>query len=238
MDPTNYFLNTDFNGATLSERITQAQFQSDVAETLRVAMQSDINMRSLVKDLSQYTDQDQLKGSIREIISAARKSGGDPAELKRLLDNYPDLEDGASALDKAYAKVVKAAATLSEDALDSAVENAIEKKAMSNAYRIATTEINRAYNQGVFERASDDEDCLAMEVNLSSAENNCDDCIDLAETDNGAGPGIYDMDDVPELPIHPHCRCLLTPVYKLPEGVDEEDIDTGNHEYDTMEEMD
>lgn len=77
-----------------------------------------------------------------------------------------------------------------------------------------------------------------MQLILSSAGNNCEDCEELADTDNGAGPGVWPMDQVPVTPVHPRCRCLLLPVYRLPEGADEDfNADPEDYEGGFMEPM-
>ena len=238
-----WFLNHYFpdDPLTLSKRVTALKFQDQVAESIRANMAAGANLRSLADELSDYTTVEDVNKTIREIERMARRViAGDTeeyAEFQKLVRSARDdalamIESNQpSKLGKAYARVSDAAESLNEAALDRAIENALEKKALSNAFRIATTEISKAVNVGEFTRASDDEDCLAMELVLSPAGNNCDDCVDLAETDNGAGPGIWPMDQVPATPIHPRCRCRLLPVYKLPEdtdpdfGVDSEDYD-------------
>lgn len=209
-----WFLNQYFPNSPLplSKSITSLKWQEQVAETIRVNLAGGADLRRLAGTLSEYTTEEDVSSSIRKIERMARRIiGGDSSEyaaFQRLTrkveaDAADMIEAGySSKLGKAYAKVATAAESLSEEALDRAIENAIEKKALSNAFRLATTEINKAINLGAYTRAQRDEDCLAMEIVLSSAGNNCDDCIELAETDNGAGPGIWPMDQVPSIPAH------------------------------------
>lgn len=37
----------------------------------------------------------------------------------------------------------------------------------------------------------------------------CQECRKIADKDNGYGQGIYLLDDVPDLPVHPNCRCSI-----------------------------
>ena len=244
-----WFLNQYFPGipVPLSKSITALKWQDQVAESIRVNMDSGIDLVKLTKGLSNYTTVEDISGQMREIERLARAAiGGDTSEFadfQRLLrrsrsDIAGMIESNApSKLGKAYEKVINAAENLNEKALDKAIENAIDKKALSNAFRIATTEINRAANLGEYTRALDDEDCVAMKWVLSAAGNNCDDCIDLAETDNGAGPGVWPMDNVPDYP-HPRCRCQLFPVYKLPEGTDPDfSVDAEDYDGEFMERL-
>ena len=228
----NWFLNQYFpkSTLTLSKSITQLKWQEQISETIRANMDNGAQLLKLSKDLSQYTTEEDVSGSIREIERIAKKIiGGDTSEYAAFQKLARKVESDAeemiqanapSKLGKAYARVVKAAESLKEDALDAAIDNAIEKKALSNAFRLATTEINKAINLGEYTQAQRDDDCLGMEIVLSSAGNNCEDCVDLAETDNGAGPGVWPMDQVPFLPAHPRCRCLVLPVYKIPDKTD------------------
>lgn len=244
----NWFLNQYFpgTGTNLSKSITSLKWQASVSETIRLNLSGGASLRRLTAELANYTTEEDIAGGIREIERMARRIiGGDTAEYaafqrltrKTEAEAMEMVEAGyVSKLGKAYAKVAVAAESLSDEALDRAIENAIEKKALSNAFRLATTEINKAINLGAYTRAVRDEDAVAMQLILSSAGNNCDDCIELAETDNGAGPGVWPMEEVPQTPIHPRCRCLLLPVYRLPEGADEDfSVDPDDYEGEFMQ---
>ena len=244
----NWWLNHYFRGQdmNLSERITALRFQEQVAETIRINMNAGLKLVSLTKEVSQYTTGEDVAGWVRDVERAGRlaSAGNMTAMIEfkstitsmkaEILDN---LEAGnATKLQKAYLKVIKAAENMSEDGLDKAIENAIEKKALYNAFRIAQTETNRAYNMGAYTRALADPDAEAMQLDLSYIGNNCDECTDLAEQDNGAGQGVYPFDQVPETPIHPNCRCILSPVYRLPDGIDAEDMEVEG-DFEKMEKM-
>jgi hypothetical protein len=243
LDLRGFLLGNYFPGdsLSLSERLYSPAMVNAIAEDLRVAMSGQLKFRDLVKDLSNYTTAEDLKKPIREIVSAARQvmrgDMSDAADLKKLLNAYPDLTEDPSALDKAYNKIVTAADNLSSDMLDKAVDNALDKKALSNAFRLAVTETNRAYNIGAFTEAVNDEDCVAGQFDVSTSVENCEICLELSERDNGAGPGIYSLDNFPAIPIHPHCFCVFTPVYKLPGDMSGDDLETGS-DYDVMTAMD
>jgi hypothetical protein len=246
----NFFLHkyTAGDPLTLSQRVTALKWQETVAETIRVNMAAGADLTRLTKELSQYTTVEDVNKTITEIERMARRIiGGDTAEYATFQRMTRSVKDDAlqmieandvSRLGKAYAKVANAADSLKESGLDMAIENAIEKKALSNAFRLATTEINKTVNLGSFSRAVADEDVEAMELVLSSAGNNCEECEELAELDNGAGPGIYPIDEVPETPVHPRCRCLLLPVYKLQKGADPDfSVDSDDYDGDFMQPM-
>ena len=244
-----YFLNQYFpdNPLNLSQSITALKFQDQIAEDIRANMEGGTNLLQLTKGLSEFTTGEGLPEYMQEIERQARRIiGGDTSEyaaFQRLCrSTQADVLDmiqanAPSKLGKAYAKLIDAASNLKETALDAAIDNAIDKKALSNAFRIATTEINKALNIGEYTRAKNDPDCVAMEIELSSAGNNCEDCEELAETDNGAGPGIWPLDQVPQTPVHPRCRCLLLPVYVLAEGVDPDFTAEEDYDWEFMEEM-
>jgi hypothetical protein len=236
-----WFLNNHFDGElSLSERITALRVQDQVIETIRVNLANANRLTQMTEELANFTTEEDIAPRVRVLEQLARRViGGDVAaynDYQRSIKAVKNSLGDESKLDRAYAGVVRASEALNEAGLDMAIENAIDKKAMSNAFRIATTEFNRAYNMGVYTRAKADEDCLAMQLDLSSAGDNCDECVDLATADNGAGPGIYPMDETPETPVHPHCLCLLTPVYRLPNDMDPDELETDG-DFDTMEEI-
>lgn len=242
----NFWLNENFDsGLTLSERVTNLNLIDTVAETIRLNMEEAEGLTSLVSELSEYTTEEDLRTGIRELERVARRViKGDLnslQEFKSVLSREQraiaeNLSGGnASKLQKSYAKVVDAAAKLNSAGLDKAIEYAIDKKAESNAFRLAATEINKAYNKGVYSRALQDEDVVAMRLELTETEGTCEECEDLANADNGAGVGVYPLDNCPKTPIHPNCRCTLTEVYKLPDGADEDFEADGD--FDKMEAM-
>jgi hypothetical protein len=116
------------------------------------------------------------------------------------------LEGDETVLQRSYMRVVKAAEKLNEKGLNSAIENAIDKKARSNAFRIAHNEAARAYGIGFRTRVKRDEDATGATWELSSGEGHCDECEAL----DGRN---FAIDDLPEYPAHPNCECLLTVFY-------------------------
>jgi hypothetical protein len=244
-----YFLNQYFPDSplNLSQRITALRWQDRIGEDIRANMEGGTNLVDLTKGLSALTTEEGLPQYMQEIERQARRiMGGDNSDyaaFQRLCrstraDVTEMIQSNApSKLGKAYAKLIDAASSLKEKALDAAIDSAIDKKALSNAFSLATSEIDKALNLGEYTRARNDPDCDAMEVALSSAGNNCEDCEELAETDNGAGPGIWPMGQVPFLPNHPRCRCILLPVYRLAEGTDPDFTATEDYDGDFMQEL-
>lgn len=248
LEQRNWYFNKYWAGddLNLSDRITAFAVQDQVIEDIRLNLQSGNQLSELVETLSANTTQENIAGTIRDIERQARQViSGDTSEFKQFQSDLKSarreiessIADNPTKLKKAYLRVVNAAEKLKEDGLDKAIENAVDKKVMYNAYRLALTETNRAYNAGIFTEAKDDPDADAIQLNLSYGRNNCDICQELAEQDNGAGPGIYAFEDCPATPIHPNCNCILTPVYRLPEGMTADDLDSGRGDYEKMEEI-
>lgn len=77
-----------------------------------------------------------------------------------------------------------------------------------SSLRLARTEINNAFHQQQI-LAADRPGVLGVKWNLSGSHPKPDECNDLAQRDNGLGPGVYDKANVPAKP-HPQCFCYLT----------------------------
>lgn len=75
--------------------------------------------------------------------------------------------------------------------------------------QVARTE--RARLEGAGERENYRENDIEL-VGWLLGDRACEDCIDVANTDVGYGPGIYPIDDCPPIPQHPGCECDTAPV--------------------------
>jgi SPP1 gp7 family putative phage head morphogenesis protein len=213
-----YFLNETFQGdsLSLSQRVTRLDLQKDVVSTLQANLSAAKTVHETAKELKEYTTQEDLRKGIRELESAARSvihsDTPDFKSFQKILDRETTIAEAAmldgdeTVLQRAYMRVVKAAASLNEVALNKAIENAIDQKARSNAFRIAHTEASRAYGMAVRTRAINDDLCTGIEWALSSGEGHCDICEEL----DGS---IFAKDELPEYPAHPHCSCNLIPRY-------------------------
>lgn len=137
-------------------------------------------------------------------------------QIERLATNNAPTK----ALRSAYQKVVDAAESMSNSALERAVRVAIEEKSRYHAERIARTEISRAWYDGYIAKHQEDDDVIGYQWLLSSRHSIFDQCDVAANADFGLGKGIYPKDKVPTIPRHPHCMCQLVPIYEgeLPEG--------------------
>lgn len=72
------------------------------------------------------------------------------------------------------------------------------------AERIARTEIMYGLNEGALDRYKDDR-IEKVQWLAGPDDRICEDCEEMDGT-------IYPIDEAPELPLHPCCRCVLTPV--------------------------
>lgn len=138
---------------------------------------------------------------------AVRKS---QREIERLAANGSPTK----RLQKAYQNVIKATESGSKVALTNAINRAVKAKANYNAQRIARTETARAYGQGEFLAYQSDDLIMGYRSVLSSRHPRVDICDMFAEANfYGLGNGVYPKTDGPPYPYHPHCLCVLEPVY-------------------------
>jgi hypothetical protein len=228
-----WFLNEHFQGddLSLSQRVTRLDLQRDVISTVQANLSAAKGVTRLASELKDSTTVEDLRAGIRELESAARQvMAGDVEafqEFKRILKrerSYAEstLDGGnETVLQRAYVRVVNAAERLNERGLDRAIENAIDKKARSNAFRIAHNEAARAYGVGVRTRADADLDCTGIEWDLSSGEGHCDECEEL----DGK---VFAKDDLPEYPAHPNCECNLSLYYGPESSLEEHGQDTND----------
>lgn len=87
------------------------------------------------------------------------------------------------------------------------------------ARRIARTELSRIYNQtskNIYRNEGVDKVKWldSTEVITPDKPKVCKHCREKATTNNG----IYQIDNVPNIPLHPHCRCTLAPVIEFRDG--------------------
>lgn len=77
------------------------------------------------------------------------------------------------------------------------------------AMRLARTEINNAHHYTTIRQGQNRPWVIGFKWNLSHSHPRPDPCDDLADADNGMGPGIWPKDSAPDRP-HPQCLCYLT----------------------------
>lgn len=81
----------------------------------------------------------------------------------------------------------------------------VYKSAYKNAMRLASTELNRAFNEGVFRYAMKKTWITGFIVRAGSAEPCEEQCLPIRDK-------FYSKDEAPLLPLHGWCRCFLEPV--------------------------
>jgi SPP1 gp7 family putative phage head morphogenesis protein len=228
-----YWLNEAFdpNGLSLSARTTGAGMQSVVANEIHRSMRDAESWTQMARSLN---TEDALRGDISKTFTALaaqgrRAFGGDAVATKAFTSELNAAkrqierlaQDGAPTeyLKKAYANVIKQVERGKQEAIDKAIERAVNAKMRYNAERIARTEMARAYGKTFFTNMKSDPDVLAWRWVASGDPAECEECATLASTDAfGMGEGVYPLDSGPEYPAHPHCLCFLEGVYELPEG--------------------
>lgn len=78
----------------------------------------------------------------------------------------------------------------------------VYRSAFLNAMRLARTELNRSFNEGLFRYANDKDWVKSYTWNVGSA-NPCEDCEALDGEE-------YDKGNEPDIPLHSNCMCFLT----------------------------
>ena len=165
-------------------------------------------------DLPEY-----LKKLVRQARLAVQ---GDASELSKLgvlqaaqkLKNPDRLT--TKSLKRAYKDLVEACAKLETEAVDKALWTAIQEKSRYYAERIARTESSRAWYEGYMADSDSDDDVAGFKYTLSSAHKRkpYDICDVYANGDFGFGKGIWPKGRQPEIPVHPHCMCYYSKVFK------------------------
>ncbi len=205
--------------------------QQIVAQSIAKSMRDAEAWRTAAKSL---TDSDLMSGDIAKHMTeletlARRVIGGDKeamgayraalAKSEREIARLAQNDAPTARLQAAYERVIAAAERGSASGLDKAIESAIDAKARYNAERIARTEMAKAYGAGTKDKILKDDDAVGFRSVLSSRHEDEDICDFWAESDlYGMGPGVYPKHESPPYPYHPHCLCILQPVYRMPEG--------------------
>ena len=219
---------------TLSKRLhgIRPEFRQNVVDTIKTAMKQQKTFVGMARDLYDGYDsgkktinQAELPKYLKKLEDAARKvMQGDKKALKEYKAAIANAElnikkiarNGAPTknLKIAYENLLTAAKKQSSEALDRAVHVAIEENSRYLADRIARTEMSRAWGDGFFAKYLDDDNVVAFKWRLNSRHPIYDICDIHAHVDcYGLGKGVYPKDKFPVRPAHPHCMCLITPVY-------------------------
>lgn len=104
---------------------------------------------------------------------------------------------------------------LKEKLIERAAYVAVQEKTRYHAMRIARTESQRAWFQGLIAKHQDDPLVFGYRWALSSRHKHVpfDMCDAFANMDVGFGKGIYPKNFMPIIPLHPHCMCMVVPVF-------------------------
>jgi hypothetical protein len=219
-----YYLNTQYEGSTLSDRIyrdAQAA-QRAVESTVKDHIKARTNWQSLTKDIKRKAvPVGDIPGYLEDIEKAFKD--GDIKGLKssirkanrriKLFTNEKGIT--RSNLKKAYSDVVKAAEKGDAALLEKKINIAIKKKAINNSQRTARTELSRAYFDAEMRRMHDDPDIIAYRSVLSPSHPRPDQCNYYAEVDAaGMGPGVWPKTISLGFPYHSRCICMLEDVVR------------------------
>ena len=211
----------------LSERLhgTSKAIRQKVKDTILAGMQnadSAIEISRKLYDgygqgsvISQAEMPKYLDSIIRSVSLAVK---GDNVNKKQILDRIQQIKHDVSelqsnALKASYKELLSSLESFKAEAIQNAIKVAVEEKSRYQAERIARTETARAWFEGYVARYADDDDVWGYKWELSSNHPIYDQCNVCANADMGYGKGRYPKKYMPSIPLHPHCRCHLVPVF-------------------------
>ena len=214
----------------LSSRIHKANttMRTNIIDIISASMRNVDSIKSMAMEL--YDGYNSGKGVInkaelpdylRRIELLARQSlNGDVLAMQEITKAIQSVKTNveninAKALKAAYTDLLRVSDKVSEKALNRAVKTAIEEKTRYYSERIARTESARAWFEGIIAENANDDDVWGYRWVLSSRHalvpfDQCDVC---ANADVGYGPGVYPKNKIPSIPRHPHCMCMISPVF-------------------------
>lgn len=220
----------DGSGMKLSEKLhgTQKQMRQNIISTVQVQIALNRHAHETAMKLYDgYNTSDnvirkqELPKYINDLAVFARRSDLPGLsklcrQTRRKVDRLAKNGAPTKALKAAYSQLIDAVEKHSEKALENAVKVAVEEKTRYTAERIARTESARAWLDGYLKKyGEDNERVVAHKWKLSSRHPVFDICDMYAKADMyGLGKGVFPKDKIPNLPVHPHCLCYLSPVYK------------------------
>lgn len=219
----------DGSGMKLSEKLhgTQKQMRHNIISTVQaqIALNKHANQTAM-KLYDGYNTSDniirkqELPKYINDLATFARRSDLPGLsklcrQTRRKVNRLAQNGAPTKALKAAYSQLIDAVEKHSEKALENAVKVAVEEKTRYTAERIARTESARAWLDGYLKKYENNERVTAHKWKLSSRHPVFDICDMYAKADMyGLGKGVFPKDKIPNLPVHPHCLCYLSPVYK------------------------
>jgi hypothetical protein len=239
------------DGLSFSTAVNGLVKRGDVVDSVRRAMQIGESWRTAAQRLHDVgikggvVAQDVLE--VERLARKAAQAANDPeiyaafrSEMRKTQARINKLVDpSTSKLKRAYQNILDLTEKSSEKAIDRAAKYAVYFKTRYNAERIARTEMARAYGQAFHVENLGDSDSVGYRSQLSSAHSDYDICDFYAQADlYGMGAGVFPKDHGPEYPYHPHCTCILTPIYEGEAEVTRKTIDSksANKFIDTLSE--
>lgn len=210
---------------TLSRRVASLARAEDIKQSISASMRAGKSWTDLSRDLS---ERDLVKADLsshsRQLVDAARRVTKDPKTIQeykaaiqrsiRQVDRLAQNDAPTRALKAAYQEVIDISQKTSGRALDEAIERAALEKMRYNADRIARTEMAKAYSQGEYAEALDDDQVIGMGYDLSDRHPKTDICDFHTSVDLfGLGKGRYPLTDLPPYPFHPSCMCTIYKVF-------------------------
>lgn len=181
LNPT--FAGTTAAGVVLSSK-KWTNAASQIIKNITKRNLKGLNPSERVWDLTMRAEQD-----LKRIVTSGLANGQNPAVIARKIKKY----------------VSPAVADASE--LGISIGPGVYRSPYANAMRLARTEMSKTYTQAQASFATDKAWVSGVDITLSSAHGETDECDDLA-----AG-GPYTADEARQLiPAHPHCLCYLTPI--------------------------
>ncbi len=196
LDPT--FAATTAAGVVISSKKWQTA-TSQIIRNITKRNLKGLNPSERVWDLTTRAEQD-----LKRIVTNGLANGKNPAVIARKIRQYvsPAVTDASE--------------------LGVSVGPGVYRSPYANAMRLARTEMNRTYTQAQASFASDKAWVSQVDITLSPAHGEEDDCDDLA-----AG-GPYAPEEAAGLiPAHPHCMCYLTPIIDPKYLGDDSSTDSG-----------
>jgi len=140
--------------------------------------------------------------NIGKILTAGIAENMDPVDIARALTKY--VQEGSATLVKDYPNMMKR------------MGKRLPKDLNYEALRLVRTEVSAAHGDATVKSATYNPACKGLKWVLSAQHPEQDICDELANAEQGMGPGVYPIEDPPPMPAHPNCLCFFTEVVEDP----------------------
>jgi hypothetical protein len=214
------------DSTSLSTKISSMSGAKIIKREFKAALQKN---NSWVSASERLVSVDRIMGDptskLSQLVQLSKSALAGDVEAKRLymkeikktaayVEQLAKNDAPNTALKNAYRDVIELTKKTSAKAMEKALTQAVQEKARYNAERIARTELAVAYGQAQQSVFESDPYLDGVQWELSSRHRVYDICDIHAEADLwGGGKGIYPKNHIPQFPAHPHCLCILSPVY-------------------------